>query len=32
MLQLLRGEKPDVQVPPPRVVVRESTLPLAART
>jgi len=28
MLQLLHGETPSVQVPPPRVIVRESTRPL----
>jgi LacI family transcriptional regulator len=32
MLQLLRGETPQVEVPPPRVVVRESTRSPAART
>ncbi len=28
MLQMLAGEKPELQVPPPRVVVRESTRPI----
>ena len=29
-LQLLRGEKPTAQVPPPRVIARESSRQLAA--
>jgi len=31
MLQLLRGEVPAIQVPPPRIIVRESTRPPAPR-